>query len=168
VTAPPGQEGGEVGVDEGMEATVQRLADLEAIRALKVRYARYADDGYDAEGIASLFTEDGVWDGGALFGRCEGRDGLVAHFRGAPERIPWALHYVLCPEIDLAPDGRSATGTWYLWQPCTRRRRSGDEQAFLAGTYADTYVKTDEGWRFATVTVDARWLEDPGEGRLPG
>ena len=144
-----------------IEATVQRLADLEAIRGLKMRYTRYCDDGYDPEGIASLFTEDGVWDGGSLFGRCQGHEAIKAHFRSAPDRIPWALHNAVCPEIELGGDGRSATGTWYLWQPCTRRRRSGDEQAYLAGTYADTYVKTADGWRFATVTVDARWLEAP-------
>ena len=56
------------------EDQLQRLVDIEAIRALKVRYARYADAGYDADGLASLFTEDGVWDSGALFGRCVGRD----------------------------------------------------------------------------------------------
>ena len=34
-----------------------------AIVRLKARYARFADDGYDAEGIASLFVPDGVRDG---------------------------------------------------------------------------------------------------------
>lgn len=146
--------------------TLQRLVDLEAIRALKVRYARFCDDGYDPSGIASLFTEDGVWDGGQLFGRCEGHEAIKAHFRGAPARIPWALHYVLCPEIDLEPDGRSARGSWYLWQPCQVDRHGTVSQAYLAGTYADTYVKLEDGWRFRTVQVDARWLESP-PGTLP-
>ena len=53
-------------------------------------------------------------------------------------------------------------GTWYLWQPCTRRRRSGEEHpAWLAGTYDDTYVKLDGRWLFQTVQVNARWLDAP-------
>ena len=79
-----------------------------------------------------------------------------------PPRIPWALHYVLAPELTLDDNGVHASGTWYLWQPCTRRRRSGEEsQAWLAGTYQDTYVKLDGVWRFQTVEVHARWLEAP-------
>ena len=141
-------------------ARLTRIEDLQQIRDLKMRYARYADDGYDADGLASLFAPDAVWDGGALFGRAEGTEALRAHFATAPEAIPWALHYILAPELTLDPDGVHASGTWYLWQPCTRRRRSGDErQAWLAGTYRDTYVKLDGVWRFQTVQVDARWLD---------
>ena len=150
-----------------LAATVQRLADLEAIRALKMRYTRFCDDGYDPEGIASLFVEDGVWDGQALFGRCQGHEAIKAHFREAPGRVPWALHNAVCPEIEIASDGMSARGTWYLWQPCQRQRRGGVEQAYLAGTYADTYTRTPAGWRFATVLVDARWLEAPPPGTAP-
>jgi uncharacterized protein (TIGR02246 family) len=144
------------------EHRLARLEDLDAIRALKGRYARFADAGYDADGIASLFVPDGVWDGGSLFGRAEGVDAIRAHFAGASARIPWALHYVIAPEIEVAGDGRSATGSWYLWQPCTRRSSSGEERpAWLAGTYADRYVKVDGRWLFEHLRVDARWLDGP-------
>ena len=145
-----------------LAARLTRLEDVQQIRDLKMRYARFADAGYDADGLASLFAPDAVWDGGALFGRAEGTEAIRVHFRGAPERIPWALHYVLAPELSLDADGVHASGTWYLWQPCTRRRRSGEEhQAWLAGTYRDTYVRLADGWRFQTVEVRARWLEAP-------
>jgi hypothetical protein len=139
-----------------------RLEDLDAIRALKMRYARYCDAGYDAPGIASLFVPHGVWDGGPLFGRAEGVDAIRAHFEAAPQRIPWSLHYILAPIIEVAEDGRSATGSWYLWQPCVRRSSKGeDRQAWLAGTYADRYAKVDGRWLFEYVTVEARWLDGP-------
>jgi hypothetical protein len=144
-----------------MADELQRLVDLEAIRALKVRYARYADDSYDADGLASLFTEDGVWDSGKLFGRAEGREGIRAHFSNATSRVTWALHYVLCPEITIAPDGQTAEGTWYLWQPCTAVRRGVPTPSFLAGTYHETYAKVDGRWYFRTLELDARWLEAP-------
>lgn len=157
---------------DDMQRLLARLDDAEdvaAIKALKIRYARYCDDGYDAEGIASLFVDAGVWDGGSLFGRCEGRTAIVEHFRGASDRLPWALHFTLSPEIELdgapGPD-RRARGTWYLWQPCVRRRRDGgDRDAFLTGTYTDTYVKAAGVWRFETVLVQARWFAEAP--RLP-
>jgi SnoaL-like domain len=151
---------------------VADLTDLEAIRALKIRYARFCDDGYDPDGIASLFVEHGVWDGGALFGRCEGTDAIRRHFQGAPARIPWALHFTLAPELALdGPPGlsRRAEGTWYLWQPCVRRSADGSErEAWLAGGYHDRYLKDNGVWRFEQVTVDARWLSGPPPTPMPG
>ncbi len=43
---------------------IQWLFDIEQIKQLKHRYCAYCDEQYDPDGIASLFTEDGVWDGG--------------------------------------------------------------------------------------------------------
>ena len=144
-----------------LEARIARIEDEAAIIRLKARYARFCDAGYDPEGIAGLFVPDGVWDGGELFGRAEGSEGIRAFFAGASEHIPWALHFTLNPLIEVAPDRSTATGSWYLWQPCVRRRRSGDVLSWLAGTYADTYQRTEEGWRFRTVEVRARWLDGP-------
>ena len=47
---------------------VQMLDDLEAIKRLKHQYCAYCDDNYNPDGIADLFVEDAVWDGGD-FGR---------------------------------------------------------------------------------------------------
>jgi hypothetical protein len=144
-----------------LEARLARLEAEAAIIRLKAQYARHCDNGYDPDGIAGLFVPDGVWDGGELFGRAEGVEAIRAHFVHAPDRIPWALHYTLNPLIDVHADGRTASGSWYLWQPCIRQRSSGPVQSWLAGTYADEYELTDDGWRFKTVTVTARWLESP-------
>ena len=148
-----------------MQQAVARFEDLEAIKALKIRYARYCDAGYDPEGIASLFVPDGVWDGGELFGRHEGVDAIREHFRSASSRIPWALHFTLSPEIELegaTGRNRRAHGTWYLWQPCVLRSARGtDREAYLTGTYSDTYVKAEGIWRFETVLVKARWFSGP-------
>lgn len=147
---------------DDLAARLRRLDDLEAIRALKMRYSRYCDNGYEPEGLASLFAPDGVWDGGSLFGRCEGHDAIRKHFSSASDRIPWALHYILCPELEVEPGGDRARGTWYLWQPCLRRSRDGSErQAWLAGTYRDDYVKVDGRWLFQNVVIEARWLDGP-------
>ena len=59
-------------MSESLEARIHRLEDIESIRALKARYCMYCDDHYDVEGLASLFTEDAVWDGG-IRGKAVGR-----------------------------------------------------------------------------------------------
>ena len=51
---------------ERIERRLQMLEDAEAIRSLKARYAALCDNQYDADGIASLFTEDAVWESPAL------------------------------------------------------------------------------------------------------
>ena len=38
---------------------LQVLEDIEAIKRLKARYCAQCDDGYNPDGIASLFVEDG-------------------------------------------------------------------------------------------------------------
>jgi len=77
-----------------IERRLQALEDAEAIRNLKPRYAALCDPQYDAEGIASLFTEDAVWESPAL-GRFEGREAIGDFFKGAPGIFSFAIHYSL-------------------------------------------------------------------------
>jgi hypothetical protein len=60
-------------------------------RNLKARYAALCDNQY-ADGIASLFTEDAVWESPAL-GRFEGRNAIRNFFRGASGIFSFAIHY---------------------------------------------------------------------------
>src|SRR3990172_11585987 len=99
-----------------LEARTRRLEDLEAIRQLKARYCRLCDDGYDADRLADLFTEDAVWDGGML-GKAEGRERIRRFFQRSPEVIPFSVHMVMNPLITV--DGDTASGTWYLFQACS-------------------------------------------------
>ncbi len=81
---------------EDLERRLRVLEDIETIKKLKARYCAYCDNNYDADGIASLFTEDAVWDGGK-FGRYEGREAIRTFFRGAPRIFPFAIHQVMNP-----------------------------------------------------------------------
>ena len=101
---------------ERIERRLQVLEDREAIRNLKVRYAALCDNQYDAEGIASLFTEDAVWESPAL-GRFEGREAIRNFFRGASSIFSFAIHYSLNGHIEI--EGDQARARWYLFMPCT-------------------------------------------------
>ena len=128
---------------EELERRLHVLEDVEEIKRLKARYAALCDNNYECDGIAALFTPDGSWDGGRL-GRAEGREAIRAFFAKAPEAIPFAIHNVMNPLIEVSGD--SARGSWYLLQPLTMAK--GNRAAWLAGHYEEEYVRTAEGWRF--------------------
>ena len=151
-----------------LEARIQRLEDIEAIRQLKAHYCAACDDSYDADRLAALFTEDAVWDGGRTFGVAEGREAIRAHFRGASDRVTIARHQVMNPIIDI--DGDRASGHWLLFQPCTAAGTGGTEQAvWLAATYTDGYARTDDGWLIARTEIDVAFFTpfDAGWARQP-
>lgn len=143
-----------------LEARVRRLEDIEEIKQLKATYCRFCDDGYDPDGISSLFTEDGVWDGGSTFGRAEGREGIHKHFRGAAARISIARHQVMNPIIEV--DGDEATGHWLLFQPCTDAPT--DQALWLAATYADRYRRVDGRWLIAHLHIDIAFFSPYEQG----
>ena len=129
-----------------LDRRIRVLEDIEAIKQLKARYCAYCDANYDADGIASLFTDDAVWEGEG-FGRCEGREAIRTFFRASPSRMPFAIHHVMNPIIEV--QGDSATGQWYLFQPCTR----GTQAAWLAARYEERYVRLEGAWKFQHLTV---------------
>src|SRR3989440_11865191 len=88
---------------DGIERRLQAREDAEAIRNLKARYAALCDNQYDAEGIASLFTEDAVWESPAL-GRFEGREAIRNFFREASGIFSFAIHYSLNGHIEVEGD----------------------------------------------------------------
>ena len=139
--------------DTDLQQRVQRLEDIEAIKVLKSRYAAFCDDGYDPDGLAPLFTEDAVWDGGAL-GRFEGRDAIRKFFSGASRAVPFAIHHVTNPAIEV--EGNRGTGFWYLWQPCVFAE--GNQALWMAGPYRDRYRREDGRWLFERVEIKLRML----------
>lgn len=62
-----------------LEARLSELEDREAIRHLVASYGPLADSG-DAEGVAALWTEDGVYEVGG-FGENTGREAIAALIR---------------------------------------------------------------------------------------
>ncbi|MDO8434190.1 MAG: nuclear transport factor 2 family protein [Candidatus Binatus sp.] len=146
---------------EELESRLRRLEDIEQIKKLKARYCAYCDDNYDADGIASLFTEDGVWDGGAL-GKGVGHEGIKKFFLRAPSAFTFAIHNVMNPIIEV--DGDMATGRWYLVQPLTRRENDAESAMWLAGRYEDDYVRVGAEWKFKRLRFITIFLAPYAEG----
>lgn len=144
-----------------LEARIARLEDLEAIRDLKAQYAQYCDDSYDPDGIASLFTEDGVWEATFPPGEYRSREAIREFFTGVSKEFIWALHYVVRPTIELADDGLSANASWYLLGLMTMQDPGADpEPALVSGIYSDRYVKQDGQWRIAHMKLQTHQLSN--------
>jgi len=79
---------------EDLARRVQRLEDIDEIKCVKARYCAACDRGYDADAIATLYSVDGVWDGGRTFGKVVGREKIRKFFVGASQRVLIARHQV--------------------------------------------------------------------------
>ncbi len=115
---------------------------------MKYRYCGVVDANYDADAIAALFTEDGVWDGGDL-GHYSGRDAIHKSFMEPNFSVLWMGHYAANPIIVVAGD--RARCQWYLWLP----KISKDEKSktFQGGTYIDQCRRIDGHWLFEHMQV---------------
>jgi hypothetical protein len=160
--------------DEPLEKRLARIEDIEAIKKLKARYAYYCDHGYDADGFVSLFVEDAVWESNA-FGTYRGRDEIYRFISTIGKQIVWALHYMICPVVEVASDGRMAKGTWYLLELATMvgtKNPTARDAVIITGNYEDTFVKQGGEWRFKSVKVhfhqvsnlDQGWVNQPFRG----
>ena len=99
-----------------IESRLRRVEAAEQIRLLKARYCDLCDQGYPADELCSLFTEDGIWDGGEM-GVFEGRDALHRFFSNMPDIMSFAIHHVTNSAVEVNDDATGAR--------CMRTRPTG-------------------------------------------
>ena len=133
---------------EDIEKRLRVLESVEEIKRLKARYSAYCDDNYNPDGIASLFTEDAVWDGGTR-GRFDGREEIRKFFSGAPQLVPFSVHMVMNPIIEV--DGDTAKGMWYFLGAFTVAE--GNQAVWGSARYVDEYVRVDGEWKCKNLKV---------------
>jgi ketosteroid isomerase-like protein len=149
-----------------IELRLRRLEDMESIRHLKTLYARLCDNQYEPDALAALFTEDAVWDGSQL-GVHNGRHEIRAFFAGVSKQIQWAFHLMIAPDIEVDPSGETATGKWYLFEPCSMTRSDGSgslEPVLMMAKYEDRYRKEGGAWKFSHVTVRYEAISNLDQG----
>ena len=131
-----------------LENRITRLEDLEAIKQLKARYCEICDDDHNPERIASIFTEDGIWEGRGI-GDARGHEEIKELFQNFQRMISYSQHMVLNPIIEI--DGTSATGIWYFFGPFTFYE---DNQAmWQAARYREDYEKVDGVWKIKHLRI---------------
>lgn len=138
-----GRPGGRRRVADAFEARLQALEDREAIRNLIASYGPLADSG-DAEGVALLWTEDGVYavDG---FPEARGHAAIAALITGPVHQALIArgcAHVLGAPVIDL--DGDRATA---LCHSVVLAKTNDGWEAIRVAANRWELARTPEGWR---------------------
>ena len=154
-----------------------RLEGVEAIRALKARYAALADAKYSplcqrlagaalervAHEQAQCFTEDAVWAGGNSFGGdiC-GRSQLAKWFMRSPWRF--AMHYYTSAHIEVR--GNQGHANWRLWQLAIREENS--DAIVLAASTQERYRRDADGqWRCCFMQFEQIHMSSLGLSPMP-
>lgn len=142
-----------------MEARLQRLEDLEGIRATWLQYCNRLDL-QDFEGLADVFTEDAdlEMDGLAagLDGSYHGRRSIIDDFYTAtetpasPEAASRFMTGHLSTNMQIELDGDQATTLAYFFEIV-------DDDLVLIGTYQHRLRRDQDRWRFSFLRISIRY-----------
>ena len=149
--------------------TVAELVTTEAIRQLKYRYLRCVDLKLWDE-IGDTFTNDATVNYGTkAYGkplRMAGRDEIVTFFRTRLGPDILTVHAAGQPEITLAEDGQTASGTWSFQD--TVIATTYNVVIVGAAFYQDRYELGDDGrWRIARTGYVRTYEAMMSTGDLP-
>ena len=141
-----------------------------AIQNLKARYAALVDARFSkgrivpgarlaevADEIASLFTEDGVWDGGPGLGVATGRAEIAERMRAPTLTFSW--HFFLKPRIEVT--GETATARWDILSPCTTKDGTPH---WMVGYEDDTYHRIGGEWLHARMKLTSVFMSPHATG----
>ena len=143
--------------DTGTElaALRRRLEVLEAesaLHRLRNRFHEYVNTDRWGE-IGGLFAPDAELDYSYL-GSASGRAEITEFFAAIPRLLPAGAGAPFVRQFihghDVEVDGDTATGTSFLFATPIYHGQS----FVLAGRFADSYVRRDGEWFFATVALD--------------
>ena len=151
----------------------QRVASSEsvlAIQAVKARYGELVDQRFSlgavvdantlahvADGVAALFTPEGVWDGGPGLGVAIGRRAIAARLR--EPTLTFSRHFFMNPRIEV--DGETARARWDLLSPC---RRADGTSYWMCGYEDDEYACVDGVWLHRSMKLTTVFMTPVGEG----
>ncbi|WP_417515131.1 nuclear transport factor 2 family protein [Minwuia sp.] len=129
---------------------VDRMLIERACDRLVQQYCHFVDRG-EAVRIADLFTEDGVWT--SPDNTMTGIDEIRAGFQRRQNATHRRSRHVCTNLLIDVQDAGTATGVVYL--TLYRHDDKADasvrpsEVPEIVGEYRDTFVRTDDGWRFS-------------------
>jgi ketosteroid isomerase-like protein len=124
------------------------LVDAEVARIVRLThdYALY-NDTFQVERLIELFMPDAWFDMRPAGLECyEGREAIHAFFEREKRALSHVMHVTSNHRIDV--EGDRARGTAYFLAMGITRREGRENHA--RGYYQDAYVRTGEGWRFAS------------------
>jgi hypothetical protein len=140
----------------GLAARLQRLEDLEAVRATWLDYCHRVDL-VDLAGLGDVFAEDAdlELDGLApsLDGTYRGRRAIIDDFYARtlrPSAPPRAMTGHLSTNMQIELDGDTATTLAYFFEIV-------DDNLVLIGTYQHRLRRDPDRWRFGFLRIAVRY-----------
>jgi uncharacterized protein (TIGR02246 family) len=135
---------------------LSRLIAEQACAALITRYTHLVDEG-QASQVADLFTMDGVW--ASPEATLDGQDAIRAAFLRRERSGRRSRHVCTNVAIDVEDEAR-ASGLCYLTLFRTDEEASPARGTTpdLVGVYRDRFVRTGDGWRFASRRTEVSFL----------
>lgn len=141
-----------------MDQTDKLLIERECER-LVTAYCHYVDHG-EAERIAELFSEDGIWASSEV--TLDGREAIGKAMAARQANLARMSRHVCNNFLLEIIDADHAEGTVYL----TLYRHDGKEGRALSplegpamvGEYRDRFVRTEEGWRISRREIEVDFL----------
>jgi hypothetical protein len=132
---------------------LSELSDRLEIDDLISRYAT-AVDSRDWDLFRSCFVPDAAIDYTTAGGASGGVDDIAKWLEETLSLFSLSVHYVTNREVTL--DGDSANGWLAYFNPNTL----ADGSVLMSGGhYRDAYVRTDDGWKFASRATEGNWLK---------
>jgi uncharacterized protein (TIGR02246 family) len=132
---------------------IDRLMATQDIQALSISYG-YDLDFMDADGLANLFAEDGIWENSAK--PLAGRQAIHDYWAAQAGRPYVTRHSITNTRVEFT-DSDLARGTAYLqmyrFDPKHPEAIKSLEPVLL-GLFHDEYVRTPDGWRFKLRHLD--------------
>jgi ketosteroid isomerase-like protein len=140
-----------------LEARVKHLEDIEAIKALSVKFT-FALDSRDSVGIANLFADDAVFDSGLA--KIAGKAKIREYFKNELlPAFPFTLHMLHNPLIEVKSD--AATGVWYAEIPVTTAK---NQAVWIGSRYEAGYVRVSSEWKFKSFKSNILYATPFDEG----
>jgi hypothetical protein len=129
-----------------------RLEDAAQIRRLQAVYGYHLDRGLWSQ-VADLFADDAsieFGNEGVYVGKARIRQYFQRLGGGRTGLAPGELNarYMLMPVLNVAPDGKTATGRWKDIAMTGRFQKTAE---WGDGTYANTYVKVGGVWKIKSL-----------------
>lgn len=140
-----------------LEAKVQELEDLGAIRMLRFRFHECVNEKRP-ENMADLFSAEAELDYSHL-GTAKGREKIVRFFqKGLSDLVPFVKQYLHNHVVQV--QGDNASGLSYLEATPVHK----GESYVVAARFDDEYVKEGGAWRFKRVKLTPYFMVPLKEG----
>lgn len=152
--------------DGDVAGRARMLADEAAIERLILDYGRHLD-ALDFASFAALFADDAEYNG--QVGPAAIEASMNSAF-GPGSGTVWTddFHIVGNILIDVDGDTASAASRWIFVSPGADAGAGRTVHPVLAGRYNDTFVRTPDGWRFASRALVNDMAMDGFPGVRPG